>query len=471
VSSVSSLGNLTPACRWQEVPGAADLAALHAFRPDRYPHLLESVARGNAGARYDILFAFPEKRLILTGAELLDRERSGGSFDFLTALDRDWQRYRIDSSGKPPFPFHGGWFLYLGYELARELEPSLHGIPIDADYPVALADRIPAAIIYDHLQQITWVLCEHGREDLLTVIERDLLAHSRDAIDTTLPAILQIFEEEPALHYQRVQRTLDYIRAGDTFQVNLSRGWKVELATPPPVVSVYAQLRTNNPAPFAGFATIGPGRAVVSSSPERLVAVHHGRIETRPIAGTRPRLVEEGNDRQQRAALVTNPKERAEHVMLVDLERNDLGRVCIPGSIEVDDLLVVESYQHVHHLVSGVSGILRPGISPGQVIRGLFPGGTITGCPKIRTMQIIAELENEPRRAYTGSMGYLNRDGSLDLNILIRTLQVDGNWISFRAGGGIVADSDPERELDETRAKAKGLLSMFRQNGPRACTP
>jgi len=471
VSPVSRSGTLTPACRWQEVPGVADLAALHAFRPDRYPHLLESVARGNAGARYDILFAFPEQRLVLTGAELLDRELSGGSFDFLTALDRDWQLCRIDSSGKPPFPFHGGWFLYLGYELARELEQSLRGIPVDGDYPVAVADRIPAAIVHDHLQQKTWMLCEPGREELLREIGQDLADLGRDSTDSTLPAILQIVEEDPALHHERVLRTLDYIRAGDTFQVNLSRGWTVELAAAPSVVSVYAQLRNDNPAPFAGFATIAPGRAIVSSSPERLVAVRESRIETRPIAGTRPRLAEEGDDRRQRATLVTNPKERAEHVMLVDLERNDLGRVCVPGSIEVDDLLVVESYQHVHHLVSGVSGILRAGTTPGQILRGLFPGGTITGCPKIRTMQIIAELENEPRRAYTGSMGYLNRDGSLDLNILIRTLQVDGNRISFRAGGGIVADSDPDRELDETRAKAKGLLSIFNHRGAGACVP
>jgi len=471
VSSVGRFGSLTPACRWKEVPGTPDLAVLHAFWPERYPHLLESVARGTAGARYDILFAFPENRLVVTGTEILGRETVGQSFGFLAALDLDWHHCRIETVDTPPFPFHGGWFLFLGYELARELEPALQGIPLDPNSPVALADRIPAAIIRDHFQQKTWMLCESGREDLLEQMWQDLNIHGHDSIDSVLPAVSRIVEEDPALHHERVLRTLEYIRAGDTFQVNLSRDWKVELAAPPPVTGLYAHLRNNNPAPFAGFATIGPGQAIVSSSPERLVAVRHGRIETRPIAGTRPRLEEEGGDRRQRAALVTNPKERAEHVMLVDLERNDLGRVCIPGSIEVDDLLVVESYQHVHHLVSGVSGLLRDGISPGQILRGLFPGGTITGCPKIRTMQIIAELENEPRRAYTGSMGYLNRDGSLDLNILIRTLQVDGNVIRFRAGGGIVADSDPERELEETRAKAKGLLSVFSQHGTSTCSP
>jgi len=197
--------------------------------------------------------------------------------------------------------------------------------------------------------------------------------------------------------------------------------------------------------------------AVVSASPERLVRVRGDVVDTRPIAGTRPRR--EGDDDLARIhELVGHPKERAEHVMLIDLERNDLGRVCTPGSIEVDEMMVVESYAHVHHIVSNVRGQLRASVTPGDVIRAVFPGGTITGCPKVRCMQIIAELEAEGRGAYTGAFGWLNNDGDLDLNILIRSAEVEGDTVRFRTGAGIVADSDPVRELDETRAKARGML-------------
>jgi anthranilate synthase component 1 len=161
--------------------------------------------------------------------------------------------------------------------------------------------------------------------------------------------------------------------------------------------------------------------------------------------------------------LFAHPKERAEHVMLIDLERNDLGRVCEPGSVEVDEMMVLESYAHVHHIVSNVRGRLRSGVTPGQALAAVFPGGTITGCPKVRCMEIIAELEQGPRGAYTGSFGYLNRDGSLDLNILIRTIVRSGDRVTLRAGAGIVADSDPEAELEETRAKAEGLLRALRR--------
>src|SRR3546814_21091 len=209
-------------------------------------------------------------------------------------------------------------------------------------------------------------------------------------------------------------------------------------------------------APFSGLFA-GDGWAVVSASPERLVSVRGDVVETRPIAGTRPRF--DGDDDGARIReLVGHPKERAEHVMLVDLERNDLGRVCVAGSVEVDELMGVESYAHVHHIVSNVRGRLRADATPGGVIRAVFPGGTITGCPKVRCMQVIAELERVGRGAYTGAMGWLNRDGDLDLNILIRSAEVEGAQLRFRTGAGIVADSEPRHELDETRAKARGML-------------
>jgi anthranilate synthase component 1 len=231
----------------------------------------------------------------------------------------------------------------------------------------------------------------------------------------------------------------------------------------PGAAALHARLRGANPAPFAGLFA-GDGWAVVSSSPERLASVRGDLVETRPIAGTRPRFA--GDDDAERIReLVGHPKERAEHVMLIDLERNDLGRVCTPGSIEVDELMTVESYAHVHHIVSNVRGRLRADASPGDVIRAVFPGGTITGCPKVRCMQIIAELEGEGRGAYTGAIGWLNRDGDMDLNILIRSAEVEGDLVRFRTGAGIVADSDPQRELEETRAKARGMLRALGVEG------
>jgi anthranilate synthase component 1 len=203
--------------------------------------------------------------------------------------------------------------------------------------------------------------------------------------------------------------------------------------------------------------------AVISSSPERLVSARDGTVSTRPIAGTHPRGETEETDAALSRQLLAHPKERAEHVMLIDLERNDLGRVCRPGTVKVSELMALETYSHVHHIVSEVQGELQAGKGPADIIRAVFPGGTITGCPKVRCMEIIQELEHQPRGAYTGSMGYINRDGSMELNILIRTLVQHDNRLLFRAGGGIVADSEPERELAETRAKAKGMLRAIGQ--------
>jgi anthranilate synthase component 1 len=200
------------------------------------------------------------------------------------------------------------------------------------------------------------------------------------------------------------------------------------------------------------------GIAVISSSPERLVESRDGWVTTRPIAGTRPRGADRALDDQLARELHAHPKERAEHVMLIDLERNDLGRICEAGTVHVDEFMAIESYAHVHHIVSNVRGKLRPEVTPGEVLAAVFPGGTITGCPKVRCMEIIAELEQVARGAYTGSLGYLNLDGSMDMNILIRSLQLRGTELTLRAGAGIVADSIPERELEETRAKARGVL-------------
>ena len=439
-------------CHQRVLAGRRDLFAPAAAFPKRYPCLLESVVRGTAQSRYDILFAFPRGRLTLQAdGQLSDDAGQQVGGRFLDALDAAWRKERLPASDDE-LPFHGGWVLLLAYELAGEVEPSLRLTPPPV-LPVAMALRCPAAIIIDHARDCTILIAEAGEEGLLDMLEKDLTVVPELA---PLAAPLSWDEDAPKEFLDGVERIQQHLHDGDIFQVNLSRAWRARYAQVPAPAALYSVLRKANPAPFAGLLQ-QEGWSVVSSSPERLVEVRRGVAQTRPIAGTRPRLP--GDDELARIReLSAHPKERAEHVMLIDLERNDLGRVCVPGTVVVDELMVVESYAHVHHIVSNVSGCLREGVTPGQVIAATFPGGTITGCPKVRCMEIIAVLEQSPRGAYTGALGYLDRNGDLDLNILIRTLTQVGAEVSLRAGAGIVADSIAASELDETRLKARGLL-------------
>ena len=442
------------------LPGVRDLLPLAAANPQRYPCLLESVTHAGAQARYDVLFAFPQDALTL-GHDGNTRDAKGHDTGkrFLDALDALWQQDATkDTCGN--LPFCGGWALFLGYELTAQIEPSVR-LPAASDtaIPVALALRCPAAIIVDRIAQQTLLVAEPGHAELVDALHADLQTAPHWQ-PLALPRVT-IEEDAPQRFLDGVARIHEYLRDGDVFQVNLSREWRARYAQTPAPAALYASLRRANPAPFAGLLQWN-GWAVISSSPERLVQVRDGMAQTRPIAGTRPRLAGD-DDHSRMRELIANPKERAEHVMLIDLERNDLGRVCVPGSIQVDELMTVESYAHVHHIVSNVRGRLRAQVTPGQVIRAMFPGGTITGCPKVRTMQIIAELEGVGRGAYTGALGYLNRDGSMDLNILIRTLALNGGEVRLRAGAGIVADSDAAHELEETRAKARGMLKALAQ--------
>ncbi len=327
-----------------------------------------------------------------------------------------------------------------------------------------MAVRCTSAVINDHQLDHTIAVAEQEYSHLLDTIEQDFVeaaaTYNTASAQTSTLKVDKITEADQALYMEQVAHIKQYIVDGDIFQANLSRPWQLEIDENTSDISIFNNLATANPGSFAVLARL-PHSTVISSSPERLVSVHHGCIETRPIAGTRPRSEDVDLDGQLASELMAHPKEQAEHIMLIDLERNDLGRICVPGSIKVNELMTLESYQHVHHIVSNVIGRLRDDVSPADVIRAVFPGGTITGCPKVRCMQILAEMEQQARGAYTGSIGYINRNGDMDLNILIRTLVRKGNKITFRAGGGIVADSDAEHELAETRAKAKGLLQAF----------
>jgi len=445
--------------------GVSDLGALHAQHPERYPHLLASTAQDSPRSRYDILFAFPGESLTLDADQQLYHQRQKlNTNDFLAAFDREWRRLSVPTAAPADDtpPFTGGWFVYMGYELAAQIEPSIGSAAgkSKSAFPMASATRVLAAVINDHATHQTLLVCETDREKELLPLLRDDVDRQEMLPDADT-AVGNIREEPPEQFLEQVGRIQDYIQAGDVFQVNLSRAWRIELEMSATPLSLFRRLSSSNPAPFAGLMTFDRERAIISSSPERLVEVRNGMVRTRPIAGTHPRSPDSAEDRRLSQALMQHPKERAEHIMLIDLERNDLGRVCRTGTVKVNELMVLESYRHVHHIVSEVSGSLRDGTSPADVMRAVFPGGTITGCPKVRCMQIIAELERTPRMAYTGSMGYVNRDGSIDLNILIRTLVQNGREIQLRAGAGIVADSIPERELQETRAKAKGLLAAL----------
>jgi anthranilate synthase component 1 len=397
---------------------------------------------------------------------------------FLKAL-QDWWRHDAQAAhahrdAPAEVPFAPGWIVFLGYEVAAEIEPHLRLPPTPLPF-TACALRTPCALVHVLETDAVWAVAEPAAAHLLDEVIADaqrlgegLRASDAAAPEPATPAY-EVIEEDPQLYVQRVLRAKDYIRCGDIYQANLSRPWQVRPTAAPGSAAhaqaldpalLYERLRRRNPAPFAALLQWG-GVSVLSSSPERLLRVSGRAVDTRPIAGTRPRTRRPGEDAPEAAALVAHPKERAEHIMLIDLERNDLGRVCEAGTVIVNELMVTETYAHVHHIVSNVQGRLRPQVTPIDALQAVFPGGTITGCPKFRCMQIIAELEGQGRGAFYGSLGYLTTGGEMDLNILIRTMTLVQSQLTMRTGGGIVADSDPERELTETRAKARGMLAVF----------
>jgi para-aminobenzoate synthetase component 1 len=258
-----------------------------------------------------------------------------------------------------------------------------------------------------------------------------------------------------------VGRALEYIRAGDIFQVNFSQRFRA--GGDPNPLDLFERLAEISPAPFSALLRWGDD-AIVSASPEWFYTIAGDRIVTRPIKGTRPRGADPESDAALRAELLASAKDRAELTMIVDLERNDLGRICRYGTVRVTDALRVETYAQVHHLVATVEGELRPEVTPADAIRAIFPGGSITGAPKIRAMEIIDELEPCRRGPYTGAIGFLGRDGSARFNIAIRTLVVEGGSVSYHAGGGIVADSDPASEYEETLHKGRGLHRLISES-------
>lgn len=456
--------------------GIPSLSLFNQYDSQRYPYLLLSSAARQNNTQYDILIACPQYLLTLNSDKTLsctDEEVNLVS-GFFNTLENLYQNNKNEvSQDKNILPFTGGWFVYLSYEMVEEIEPCLSLPTLPDGHPLAVAARCPAAIIHDKKNNQLFAIAEDKYDYLLDELEQDYfeIIRQKEASSITQKndikiAIETLIEDDAQPYLNQVERIKQYIIEGDIFQANLSRQWQVTLKYPVDDVSLFNVLSKSNPSSFAAMACL-QNMTIISSSPERLVSLKNGIVETRPIAGTRPRDKNPQNDEALARELLAHPKEQAEHIMLIDLERNDLGRVCRPGSIAVNELMVLESWQHVHHIVSNVRGELASNKSPVDVLRAVFPGGTITGCPKVHCIEILAEMEQQARGAYTGSLGYINNDGSMDFNILIRTMvrdtAGDNNKISFRAGGGIVSDSIAEKELEETRAKAKGLLKIFKQ--------
>ncbi len=419
------------------------LDALCHLKPDRYPFLLESVINNDSN-RYSILFACPTKSIVLNKLE---------DFDFLDELESQViNTNTVDSD----LPFTGGWFVYLSYELIGQIENVLTKDMFVGDTPVAIAVEIPSAIVVDHTNKQTYLLDQFSDQARVEQILDDIAA-LETVEDGSFIGDLECEDDDKFL--SAVADVKDYIKAGDVFQVNLSRKWSYNLNNTNSSTQIYKALKKTNPAPFSALAQFDEF-SIISSSPERLFSVDKKTIETRPIAGTHPRG-DGDEDRVLKDRLMNHPKERSEHIMLLDLERNDLGRVCEYGSIDVNEIMTLETYPYVHHIVSNIKGELKDGISIKHLVKALFPGGTITGCPKVRCMQIISELEQDSRGAYTGSLGYISSNGKMDFNILIRTIVKKGNSLSFRAGAGIVFDSIAQKELEETKHKAEGILKIF----------
>jgi len=488
----------------EELTPAPD-PALAAARSQGLPYLLflDSATRGTRLGRYSFLAADPSLVVRSKGRRTRILDTLAGTErlvdqDALTAVRSLVDAHRQDAVAGLP-PFQGGAAGYIGYDWGLTLErlpaPRRDDLDMD-DVVIAIYDWV---IAWDHEAGRAWLVStglpeserhnrdrraaeraaivrgrlEEGRPEggllpgvAIAPVEADLqagLAQTAPSFPVAggwWPDSLDLRSSFTHAGYlAAVQRVIDYIYAGDIFQANFSQRFEAPLREAP--WTLYQRLRTRNAAPFAAFLDF-PDAVVLSASPERFLRVTgDGHVETRPIKGTRPRGLGPEHDAALGRALTESTKDRAENLMIVDLLRNDLSRVCRPGTVRVPELFALERYATVHHLVSTVVGDLQTGIDPLDLLRAAFPGGSITGAPKLRAMEIIAELEPSQRGVYCGSIGYWSLSGELDTSIAIRTATVRNGRVYFSAGGGIVADSVPEQEYRETLDKARGLIDAL----------
>ncbi len=449
-----------------------------------YPILLDSVERGPRG-RYSYAAADPVTVVRSRGSvtEQLEAGRwRAAPGDALSAASAAMGSTR-DALPQLP-PFQGGAAGYVGYDWGATLERIPAAVYDDLALPDVLLGVYDALVAWDHEQGTAWIVSSgiggrHAGERLAWMrgaLARDAgagahreAASSSPAPHPRLPAPptwpVPSFADQgvrstfaPDDYRSAVSRIVEYILAGDAFQVNLSQRFEIHVAESP--LALYRRLRNRHPASFSAIFDGGTFN-ILSASPERFLQLHGRRVETRPIKGTRPRGATPDEDAALEAALAGSAKDRAENVMIVDLLRNDLSRVCEPGTVDVTELCVAERHPTVHHLVSTVVGTMEHGIGAVELLRATFPGGSVTGAPKIRAMEIIAELEPTRRGVYCGAIGYLSVTGAMDTSIAIRTAIIRGGVAYVSAGGGVTAESDPAAEYDETIAKARGILDAL----------
>lgn len=462
--------DLVPVCRELMADLETPVSVLRRFAQQENAFLLESIEGGETWGRYSFIGIDPTMLLET------DHTQASGT-ELMDGLRSIYQNRRAASV--PGLPrFFGGAVGFIGYEAVGDFEHLPHPkIKNSHIRPVSRFLKVDQLVVFDNLRHtIRIIVCsrpaetaspEQAYEQAMAKI-RDIETRLRQpppaAEPRIYPAVTFQSNMTPDQYRQKVGKAKEYIVAGDVIQVVLSQRFSAR--TPVPPLQLYRALRLLNPSPYMYFMKIG-SQALVGSSPEIMVRLTGRRIELRPIAGTRPRGATEQEDRRLADNLLSDEKEKAEHIMLVDLGRNDIGRVAETGSVQVRDSMTIERYSHVMHIVSHAEGLLRGDRDAVDVIRATFPAGTLTGAPKIRAMEIIHELETEPRGAYGGALGYISYDGSMDFAITIRTLDIAAGMVAVQAGAGIVYNSDPQKEFEETCHKARGMQKavMLATNG------
>ena len=465
-------GNLAPIYRVVPADLETPVSAFLKVARGKHSFLLESVEGGERLARYSFIGTEPY-RVLRSGSNAARNEEPG---DPLAQIEQELSRFHVAPVAGLP-RFHGGAVGYLGYEAIRHFEPR---VPVAEADPLGLPEAIllftDTLLVFDHLQHVIKVVSHVRLDGDIDVAYRQACWKIEELVGrlaqplATLPyresAARQAPKSEVCSNMSRedyaanIDRIKEYIVAGDCIQTVLSQRFSRPTQAHP--FEIYRALRTINPSPYMFYLELGDAH-IVGASPEMLVRVEDGLIDYHPIAGTRPRGRDEAEDLALEEELRNDEKERAEHIMLVDLGRNDVGRVSEPGTVQVTQLMDVERYSHVMHLVSHVTGRLRSDLTSYDALRACFPAGTVSGAPKIRAMEIIAELERDRRGVYAGAAGYFDLSGNLDTAITLRTMVVKDGVAHVQAGGGIVYDSEPQREYEETENKARALLRAIEQ--------
>lgn len=460
-----------------EIPYRPPFGAVQAFADDPFCAFLDSAAEGDPRARWSYIAAEPFS-VILAGRDGVRVDGRAVAGDPFTVLEQALAAHALPPA-EGPAPFSGGAVGFLGYELGRHLERLPPPKPAAPELPEMAMGLYDAVIAFDHAARRAFILstglpAPQGPARARRAVAR--AGHLAARLATAPPGepatdwllTARFRPERPRVEVEAaIARAIAYIGAGDIFQANITQQMRAERPAGLTDLALYARLRALSPAPFAALLRCGDDLSHLSASPERFLSLSaDGRVETRPIKGTRPRHTDPGRDRAAAEALLASEKDRAENLMIVDLMRNDLARVSTPGSVRVPALCALERFASVHHLVSVVESQLAPGLGPVDLLRAAFPGGSVTGAPKIRAMEIIHELEGGPRGIYCGALAWIGFDGAMDSAIVIRSITRCGDTLLTQAGGGIVADSVPADEYEESLVKLAPMLRALAGDAP-----